>query len=99
MNPSTTRMCAVALLVATAVLAFIAVERYQDRQSERQARREHPIGALVEDVVGQPESSGVPTATKYCGFFAFLSAIAGAVLFTKSRGSTPPPINPPRDSA
>ena len=90
--------------VVTAVLVFVAVERYQDNAAKvaafNEMRHRTPFGGMMGDLEMKPAT---PAATKYALFFALLSA-GGAVvcLVLASKAKTggglpkPPPTFSPQ---
>ena len=74
-------------LVLCLVCVFIAVERYNANartvNAMNQMRQNIPIGDLMPGMQQQLKPA-VPVVSKYAGFFAILTGLAGAVLLVKA---------------
>lgn len=74
-------------LVLCLVCVFVAVERYNANaktvNAMNQMRQIIPIGELMPGMQQQLKPA-VPAASKYAGFFAILTGIAGVILLVKA---------------
>ncbi len=98
MSASQAKVLGGLLLGAAAILVFVAIERYVDNRNNVEAINANPLSQMLTGPLGGGRlEPATPTITKYCVFFAVLSAIGGiGFLVYGSRKPTPGNIgNPP----
>jgi len=76
MSPTALKSVGIGCLVVSAVLTFVAIERYRDNANKVEAAKNlmqsMPLGGMMKDM--QPSA---PTATKYALLFAAIAAVGG----------------------
>lgn len=82
--------------VLSAILLFVAIERYQDNAKKVEAANKmldsSPLGGMMKEMTGQAKlEPGMPDATKYSLLFAVLAAVGGVVCLVLGAKKGPAP--------
>jgi hypothetical protein len=94
MSPGMSKAIGIACFILSAILLFVAWERYQDNASKVEAANKmmqsSPLGGMMTQMTGGANMKpGMPTATKYALAFAVLSGIGGAACLVISMKKGP----------
>jgi hypothetical protein len=82
------KIAGILVLIACAICIFVAVERYQTNADNVKAMNQLGQSTPLSGMMGIGEMKPrTPAATKYASVLAVVSAVGGAVLLVKSKGS------------